>query len=377
LKKFQKPKIALLHEYYLYRGGAEKVLLTLSKIFPDADLFFLSCNKNLVEKDFPNRKYKSTFVDFLPFFKSSNTARGIYSKFLPIASETIDLRGYDIIISSSNSYIKGVISPEDAIHISYIHSPTRYIWDYYQQYLDEKKISKIPFFRFLIQLYFSSLRKWDQIASSRPDFLIANSKIVQSRIKKYYNRDSFLIYPPIEVEKIKPNFEKGNYFLVISKLRSFKRIDLVVKVFNDLGEDLIIIGDGPELENLRKISKENISFVGNVSDEEKFDYLQNSRAIITPTIEDFGMSPIEGMSAGKPVIAINSGGTSETIINGETGILFNEQTEESLMNAIQKFFEIEDSFDRKKIREYAEKFSEKRFEFEIKKFVEKVSNIQI
>lgn len=363
-------KVAIVHDFLEYFGGAEKVLKSISEIFPKADLFFLASKKKLVQKYFPEKNIKNSFLQKLPGI-FSKFGKFFYLKLFPIAVESFDFRGYDLVIST-HTFAKGVIVDEDTIHISYLHSPTRFFWDYTHKTLDERKISGLK--RLFVQSIFSDLRVWDQVSSKRPDLIIVNSNLVKERVKKYYGRDSKVIYPPIEIEKFKPRKENSGYFLLISRLTEFKKVDVVIETFNEIGEDLLIIGDGKLRKKLESIAKENVSFVGFVSSEDLSFYVENCRALIQISEEDFGIAPIEAFSAGKPVIAYKKGGILETLKEGINGVFFDEQTKESLKKGLEKFVEFEPRFDYTKIRMTAENFSDAIFRASFKKEVSLLFN---
>jgi glycosyltransferase involved in cell wall biosynthesis len=359
------PRVAILHEYFEHMGGAERVLVALKKIFSSSDLYFLLSDNNLVKRHFPsnfrNNAYKDTFLRKIPGIHKN------YIKFLSLglffkAVESINLRGYDLIISSSNSFMKGVIIPEGSYHISYIHSPTRYLWDYHFDYAKEKAGSRLK--RFFIQKRLQRLQMHDFILAQRPDLLVANSLTVKKRIKKYYYRDSELIYPPVDLntDQSRVSFNKGEYFLCVSYLTKFKKINLLLETFRMLpSERLIIAGEGPEKDNLKKQAPDNVSFLGYITDKELVHYYQNCKALVSAVIEDFGIVPVEANSFGKPAIVLQDGGFRETIEEGLNGLFFKTQDPLQIKSTIEKFLLEQDYFDPHQIFESTARYSFENF----------------
>ena len=368
-------KTALIHDHLAQDGGAEKVLEVFSNMFPEAPIYTLLYDKENVKKRYPNRRVDASIIQRMPggvrFYQW-------YLPFMPMAVEFFDLREYDLVISDTSSFAKGVITPTETTHICYCHTPTRYLWSDTHQYINELKYNK--FIKKIASMILSRIRIWDRLAADRVDYFIANSKAVQARIKKYYNRDSELIYPPVETDKFYISKELGDYFLIGCRLAPYKRVDLVVETFKKLGGDykLKVFGDGVDLKRLKKIAKgaENIEFLGRIDDEEKAKLMSKCLAFLNPQEEDFGISKVEAMASGRPVIAYKKGGALETVIEGETGMFFNDQTVEALTNVVQKFYTGlkggRPSWDSYAIREHAKKFSLENFKENIKNFVDKV-----
>ncbi len=356
-------KVALIHDFLTQYGGAEKVLECFHKIWPSAPIFTLFYNKKVMGEKFIDCEINVSPIQNLPFGVKK------YRWYLPLMSSAIErfnLKGFDMVVSDSSAYAKGVITQPDTYHFSYIHTPTRYLWSDAHDYLDslkggEKIASKA------IAPILSRLRTWDYLAAQRPDALIANSKFVAKRIKHYYHRESTVIYPPVETDKFSISRKIDKYFLVVSRLRPYKRIDLAIRAFNHLKIPLKIIGGG-ENQSLKRMAGPNIEFLDIISDEEKIKYLSHCQALIHPQEEDFGITAIEAMASGRPVIAYQSGGILETVGEMETGKFFKEQTWESLAEAVVKFKS--DDFNPEEIRKHALKFSQERFKKEILKFIE-------
>jgi glycosyltransferase involved in cell wall biosynthesis len=354
-------KIALVHDYLSQDGGAEKVLHAFHEIWPEAPIFVLfHDNKKL--SGFSKADIRQSFLSRLPFGKKKYQW---YISLMPLATERHNLHGFDVVLSSTSAFAKGVLTRPGTVHISYCHTPTRYLWTDTHEYIADLKYNKL--IKILLPRLIHRLRIWDKMSVDRVDHFIANSNTVQKRIQKYYRRESDIIYPPADIDQFSVSQEIGNYFISGGRLVPYKRFDLLVHVFNRLGWPLKIFGSGPELESLKKIAKSNISFLGRVSDTEKAILLQNARAFIHPQIEDLGITPIESMASGTPVIAYGVGGATETVIPGKTGLFFYEQTWEALLDVLLRFDT--HTWDRQEIFEYAQKYSCVRFKRRIKKYV--------
>ena len=359
-------RVALIHDYLNQYGGAERVLEAFSEIFPNAPIYTLIYNPKKIRGAFSDKNIQTSFLQKIPLAKSRHR---IFPLLMPIAIEQFDLSDYDVILSDSASFAKGVITKPNTLHICYCLTPLRYAWDDSHKYIEEfgmpgpiKKL--IPFFMNYIRL-------WDKEAALRVDKFICISKFVARRIKKYYNREAKVIYPPVEAKifSVSGSSGEGKYFLMVGRLLAYKRFDIAIKAFNKLGKPLKIVGDGPERKRLRKIAKENIEFLEEISDKKLISYYQNCRAFIFPQEEDFGIVALEAMACGRPVIAYRSGGVLESVKEGKTGIFFDEQTPESLIRAVRKFRAKD--FNPKKIRQHALKFDKEKFKKKIKDFVEK------
>jgi len=359
-------KIALSHYWLTGMRGGEKVVESICNIFPNIDIFTLVYNKEKISDIINNHKIITSFIQKLPF---SETKYRNYLPFMPIAIEQFNLSNYDIVISSESGIAKGIITNPETCHICYVHTPMRYLWNMYFDYLENEV--RGFFKRNFIRLYFNYLRMWDYYTASRVNYFACNSKNVKKRILKYYNREAEVIYPPVDVENFKFESNKQNYYLIVSQLVSYKRIDIAVKAFNEINKELVIIGEGPELKNLKKISKSNIKFLGWKSNGELKDYYANAKAFIFPGEEDFGITPVESQASGTPVIGFGKGGLLETVINEKTGLFFKKQDARDLIEIIDKFEHNKPKFDSEFIRENSLKFSKKNFEKNFKDFVEK------
>ncbi|MFA5420719.1 MAG: glycosyltransferase [Patescibacteria group bacterium] len=369
-------KTALIHDHLAQDGGAEKVLEVFSEMFPSAPIYTLLYDKENVDNRYPNRRVDASIIQKLPggvkFYQ-------FYLPLMPMAVEFFDLRDYDVVISDTSSFAKGVITLPNTVHICYCHTPTRYLWSDTHQY-----ISELPYNKFLKKIasrILSRIRIWDRLAADRVDYFIANSKTVQGRIQKYYRRDSELIYPPVEVDKFFISDKVEDYFLIGCRLAPYKRVDLVVETFKKLGSDykLKIFGDGVDLKRLKKIAKNspNIEFLGRINDELKAELFSRCLAFIHPQEEDFGISKVEAMASGRPVIAYRKGGALETVIEGKTGVFFDEQKVDSLLPVIEDFYKKiknkSKEWNSKEIREHSKSFSLDKFKEKISEFIKKVS----
>lgn len=352
-------KSAIIHDWIINIGGAERVLKEMCDAFP-SDLYALFADPSQISL-FKNLKLTTSFVSKVP------QSLKYYKNFLflfPFAVEQFDLSNYDLILSSSHCVAKGVLAHQRQLHICYCHTPMRYAWDLYHSYLKELGFFK----RQLAGIVLHYLRSWDLNASNRVDLFIANSKYVAKRILKTYKRRAHVIYPPVDVSFFQPMTQKDDFYLTASRLVSYKKVDLIVDAFNLLpGKKLVVIGDGPEFEKIKKRAKSNIEVLGKLSDLELKQYLQRAKAFIFAAEEDFGILPVEAQACSTPVIAFNQGGVLETVLENQTGIFFDKQEVSSLLEAVDRFERIHLSSDL--IRKNAERFSLDRFREEYSSFV--------
>jgi len=357
-------KVALVHDYLIRMGGAEKVLLGIRKIFPQAPIYTLFYNQAKMARYFKDANIRPSLLQKTPILKNHHR---LALPFLPAAVESFDLREFDLIISSCSSYVKGLVLRPKTIHICYCHSPTRFLWDWTHQYQ-----SRLSFIRKLI---FHYQRIWDRAAANRVDYFIANSKTTACRIQKYYGRQSKVIYPPVDLGKwaeIKKNFKgknKKEYFLIVSQLTPYKRVDIAIDAFNKLELPLIIIGQGRDSQRLQKIARKNIRFLGWQSQKAVSRYYQNCKAFIFPGEDDFGITAVEAMGYGKPVLAYGRGGVTESVIESMTGEFFEDPVSESLADGVRRLLANYSSYSPLVIRKRAEKFSEQRFLTEMLIFI--------
>ncbi|MFA6594551.1 MAG: glycosyltransferase [Candidatus Buchananbacteria bacterium] len=356
------PKIALIHDHLVQDGGAEQVLKVLKGMFPEAPIFTIVADKAKTNGYFSDKKINTSFLQSFPWGVKKYQW---YLPLMPAAIESHDLRGFDLVISSASSFAKGVITHPGTTHICYCHTPTRYLWHDSQNYLDELKVIA-PIKKFL-PLTLRQLRTWDRLAADRVDYFIANSRTVAGRIKKYYQRDSQVIYPPVDVAQFTVSNAPKKYFLAGGRLVPYKKFDLVVQAFSRLGIPLKIFGLGPEGERLKSLAKSNVEFLGKVNDETKKRLYAECLAYLNPQEEDFGITAIEAMASGRPVIAYNRGGATETIAPGLSGEFFDEQSWEDLADVIIRFRP--DKYDPWAIRRHAEQFSAERFKEKIRELI--------
>lgn len=323
-------KVAIVYDRVNKWGGAERVLLALHKIFPDAPLYtsvYLPTGAPWAEV-FP--KVIPSFLQKFPFSKYHQ----LYAPLMPFVFESFNFDKYDLVISVTSESAKGIVTKPGTVHICYCLTPTRYLWSGYREYF-KNKLLRILSFPLIVYLRF-----WDKQAAGRPDKFIAISKEVQGRIKKYYSKDSSVVYPPVTLLAKKKKTTSGEYFLIVSRLVPYKRVDIAVRAFNKLGFPLKIVGTGSEEGKLRKIAKDNIEFLGSLTDKELVRYYERCRCLIFCGKEDFGLAIIEANSFGKPVIAFRAGGALESVVEGKTGIFFDKQSPNSLTQEVLKFGKI-------------------------------------
>lgn len=365
-------KIAVVHDFLTKIGGAEKVLQTIHQIFPDATIYTLLYDKVGTRGEFEKHGYdiRTSGLQKLPAFIRQRQ-KILLSKF-PQAIEEFDLAKYDIVISSSNSFAHGVITRPNTLHITYCYSPMRYAWDWTHEYLRENNIG-FGLLGIYVRKLISDLRVWDLLASKRTDIWIAISKTIAQRIIKYYKKDSTVIYPPVEIYNYLNNKnEPQDFYLIVSRLTQYKKIDLAIKVFNDIKIPLYIIGEGSDRKRLKRLASKNIKFLGWKSEKEKIGYFKKCRAFLFPGEDDFGITPVEAMAAGRPVVAYNSGGATETIIAGKTGEFFdNYDDPKSLKDAILTLEKNYLNYKPEICQVRAKEFSEEIFQQKFKDFVDK------
>ena len=356
---------ALVHEWLTNVAGSEKVLLVLKEIFADAPIYTSVFDPEKA-KQFERFDVRTSYLQKLPFVKKN---RELLIPLTPLAFEQFDLSKYDLVISNTTMAAKGVITKPETIHISYCHTPPRYLWD---SAVDPRaKAGRLGKLRAKIA---HEMRIWDRVAADRVDYFLANSHYIARRIKKFYSRDSVVIYPPVDIEnfKISESNGRGDHYLYVGRLINYKKCDLVIQAFNKLGLPLRIVGDGPDEKKLRHLADKNVEFVGPKTNADLVKEYQQAQALIFPAEEDFGIVPIEAMACGTPVIAFNKGGVTETVIDGKTGLFFDEQTPAAIIGAIREFGAID--FDQNKIRSQAEKFSIEKFKKNFVAEIEKILN---
>ncbi len=359
-------RIAIVHEWFTAMRGGEKCVEAMCELYPDATVFVLLHNEGSVSETIERMNIRTSFVQHLPLRKS------YYRNYLPLfprAIESLDLSSFDLVISSNHCVAKGVKVRPSTLHVCYCYTPMRYIWGLYDQYFSRERAGLLT--RLGMRLVRPYLRKWDLRTSQNPQHFIAISRNVQQRIRQTYGRTSDIVYPPVETNRFSLSHTSGEYYLIVSALVPYKRVDLAIEVFNRLQEKLVIVGDGPELGRLKSMAGQNIEFAGFRPDAELVDYYRQCKALIFPGEEDFGIVPVEAMASGKPVIAFSKGGALETVIDSDeirTGILFNEQSPESLLAAINRFEKT--SFIPDKIRDFALRFDKEEFKNKFRTYVE-------
>ena len=362
-------KTAIVHDWFTNYAGSERVVESLTNIYPDADIFtlvdFLSEEeRKIILKE---KKPNTSFIQKLPFAKTKHRK---YLVLFPLAIEQFDLSGYDLIISSSHAVAKGVLTNSNQLHICYCHTPMRYAWDLSHQYLKETNLDK-GLLGWGAKKILHYLRIWDSTTANRVDYYIANSIHIAKRIKKIYDRDSVVIYPPVDINKFECSSNRENFYLTASRMVPYKRIDLIVEAFSQMSDKkLVVVGHGPEMDKIKSKATNNIEILGYLPDDELKKYMQKAKAFIFAAEEDFGIIVIEAMACGTPVIAYNKGGIAETVFDGENGILFNVQTPEAIRNAVARFEREENKFDSNIISQKVQKFGREIFEKNIRRFVD-------
>lgn len=359
-------KVAIVHYWWLTNRGGEAVVKAMTELYPKADLFIHVYDEDTVRQalgeKFAGNIYAS-FINRLPF------AKKLYQKYLPLmpmALEQLDLSNYDLIISSESGPAKGVVTRPDAVHICYCHSPMRYLWDMYPNYLKSSgKLIKV-----LFPWLAHWLRVWDRVSADRVDHFIANSNFIAKRINKFYRRESTVIFPPVNASTFNAMRPKESFYLCLGQMVGYKRADLVVEAFNQLDLPVVIIGEGELYEPLRKVAGPNIKFLGRQPFHVVKDHLERTKALIFPGVEDFGIVPVEAMASGAPVIAYKKGGVMDTVVHGKTGILFESQTVEGLTEAINAYEAGEYTFDPQELSAHAMQFDKEHFKPTLAKYIE-------
>jgi glycosyltransferase involved in cell wall biosynthesis len=371
---FNQIKVALVHDWLTGNRGGEKVLEVFCELFPEAPIYTLLYNMGTIPETLSSHNIRTSFVDKLPFKKKR------YRHFLPLfpaAIEQFNLKEYDLILSSSHCVAKGIIPAPDSLHISYLHTPMRYVWDMYHDYFGKEQVGRLS--RMFIPIFANYLRNWDVSSSNRVDWYLANSQHVANRIRKYYRREAQVLYPPVDTSRFKAQSSHDDFDLVVSALVPYKRVDLAIQAYNKLKRKLVIVGDGPEKKNLHKLAGPHIDFLNWQPHEVLAEYYSKCRILIFPGEEDFGIVPVEAMSCGKPVIAYARGGALETIIDADkaqekrgTGLFFYHQNVADLMEAVEKSDTVE--WDSNFIYQHAIQFDREQFKIKLLDFVQEKSN---
>lgn len=359
-------RVALVQDWLTGMRGGEKILEVLCELFPDATVFALLHNKGAMSPVIERMKIKTSFIQHLPM---KSTKYRHYLPLMPLAIGSLDFSGYDLIISTSAAVAKGAIPRDGAKHICYCNSPMRYVWDQYEEYFGKGRAGFIT--RSVMALVAPYLRRWDVRTCNRVHYFIANSHNVAERISRLYHRTSDVIYPPVNTDQFTVSEKDDGYYLIVSALVPYKRVDLAIEAFNKCGEKLLVVGSGPEREQLEKIANKNIEFLGWQSGESLAKFYAGCRALIFPGVEDFGIVPLEAMASGKPVVAFGEGGALETVVASgasPTGIFFYESTVEALNTAVKSLATLK--LDPYAIRRYAETFDRTIFKKHMREYIE-------
>lgn len=363
-------KTAIVHEWFVNYMGSEKCVESFTNIWGEADIFALVDYLSPEERKIilKGKTSETSFIQKLPGAKKRYRS---YLPFFPLAVEQFDLSGYNVVISSSHAVAKGAPTGTNQMHVCYCHTPVRYAWDLYNQYLREANLTR-GIKGIIAKIILHYFRLWDISTVNRVDHFVANSGYIARRIKKIYNREANVIYPPVDVDKFILNENKEDFYLAVARFVPYKKMDLIVEAYAGMPDKkLYVIGSGPDEAKIKALARPNIKFLGYQSDKDLIDYMGRAKAFVFAAEEDFGITNVEAMACGTPVIAFGKGGATETIIHGETGYFFEEQTPESLRKAVEEFEKIFSSFKPARIRAHSEKFSRKRFEEEIESFVTK------
>jgi glycosyltransferase involved in cell wall biosynthesis len=362
-------RVAIVHDWFASATGGEKCVESFLNLWPDADVFTLV--DFLGEKDraktLRGKHPRTSFIQNLPFSRSKYRS---YLPFFPMAIESFDLSGYDLILSSSSSVAKGVLSHSDQLHVCYCHTPMRYAWDLHHQYMRESGLDRKPS-GILAKGILHYIRMWDLGTAGRVDHFVANSRYVAARIRKIYSREADVINPPVDVSRIPLRAAKEDFYVTVSRLVPYKKVDLIVRAFTEMGKPLVVIGAGPDMAKVKALAGPNIQLLGYQEDAAVFEWVGRARAFLFAADEDFGISPLEANACGTPVIFYGKGGLLETIPQPDCGISFADQTTEAIRGAVERFETLATPFDPAALRRNAERFSRERFEREIRGFVER------
>jgi glycosyltransferase involved in cell wall biosynthesis len=365
------PKVALVHDYLVQDGGAERVLAVFQEMFPTAPIYTLFYDADRAHPGFRGADIRTSILQKWPFVRGREEWT---LPFMPMAVEHLDLTGYDLVISSSSSFAKGVIVAPHAKHVCYLHTPTRFLWQDRMSYVND--LPQPRFIKNLIPPVLHRLRMWDRLAAERPDAVITNSVTSRRRISRYYGRDAQVVHPPVDVWSIpfmsqeERPMAAPSYWLTGGRLVGYKRFDLTVRAFAKLDLPLKVFGTGPELRRLKRIAGPQTEFLGRIADDQKRDLYAGAIGFIHPQIEDFGITAVEAMAAGKPVIAYGEGGAAETVLNGVTGRVIETQAWEDIGDAVIRWDA--SRYDPRAIRAHAETFSKERFKERFGRMVEEV-----
>jgi glycosyltransferase involved in cell wall biosynthesis len=346
------PRVALVHDFLVDLRGAERVFAAICDTWPHADVFTAVYDEAGTEGRFAARAPRTSFLQRLhPTARTFRVLLPLY----PHAIESLDLRGYDIVVSSSSAWAHGVLVDPGAVHVCYCHNPFRYAWSEREATL----AARSALLRGPLRVLLDRWRQWDWIAAQRVDRYVANSGLTAARVRRYLGRESTIVHPPVELDRFEPG-EAGDHYVVLAELMAHKRIDVAVRAFNALGLPLVVVGDGPEARRLQRLARPNVTFTGRVSDERVAELLRGARALVVTAAEEFGIAAVEALASGRPVIALGSGGVLESVVAGMTGTYYPESTPESLAAAVASFDP--DGIDPRACRDAAERFGIHRFQ---------------
>jgi glycosyltransferase involved in cell wall biosynthesis len=358
-------RVALIHDFLNTWGGGEYVLKVFTEIYPDAPIYVINYDQKIVDEFLPGKKIIASFLQNYPGMPKNFK---YYLPLMPRAIESFNLAGFDLVLSDSSAYAKGVITKSPTKHICYLHTPTRYLWSDRESYIASAPIPLPLVGKPMVKAIVKYLQKWDIKAAERPDVIIANSEYIAERTRRYYHRDpDFVLFPPVDATRFQVSNKIGDYFLVVGRQEPYKKTDLVIKAASQLGFKLKVVGGGTKLDTLKRLASPLVEFTGRVSDEELVDLYANCLAFIFPPKEDAGITPLEAMASGRPVIAYGEGGALESVVAGETGEFFPEQTVESLVSVLKNFRP--ENYDPQKIRAHALKFDKANFKEKIRQIV--------
>jgi glycosyltransferase involved in cell wall biosynthesis len=370
---FTSLRVAIIHEWFVDYSGSERVVEQMLNVFPQADLYAqVEFLPDKLRGFIRNKKVATSFIQKLP---KARTKYRAYLPLMPLAVEQFDLSGYNLVISSNHAVAKGVITGPDQLHVCMCYSPIRYAWDLTHQYLRESGLMKGPK-GWLAKIILHRIRMWDCRTANGVDEFIAISNYIARRIEKTYRRQSKVIYPPVDTDAFELKTDKGDFYLTVSRMVPYKRVDLMVDAFSRMPDKkLVVIGDGPDFRKVRRKAGPNVELLGFRELETVRDYMQRARAFVFAAKEDFGIVPVEAQSCGTPVIAYGRGGTLETVVEGKTGMLFKEQNPDCIIDAVNRFEKIRSRFDPREIQSNAQRFSIKRFENEFRRFMKKTIDL--
>jgi glycosyltransferase involved in cell wall biosynthesis len=354
-------KVAIVHDWLNQLGGAEGVLEALKELHPEAPVYTSIYWPKAMPQEYEAWDIRTSWLNRLPLIKTHHQP---FLPLYPLAFEGFDLRGYDLVISNKSAFCHGVITPSETVHICYCLTPTRFLWDYHN-YVQHERVN--PLAGALLSPILRNLRLWDKAAADRVEHFVAISESVRQRIHKFYRRDAVVIHPPVDVERFTVHRDHEDYFLVVSRLIPYKRIDLAVEAFSQLGLPLRVVGDGRDRQRLQAMASPNVEFLGRLPDYQVEQLLSACRAFVFPGVEDFGIAPLEAQAAGRPVIAYAAGGALETVVEGVTGLFFREQTADSLTEAVARFDD--GDFDCAAIRRHAQGFDKETFKNRLQAFI--------